>query len=260
MLRWLAIVLMGCGSVPAETPDATPPLDAPQTDAPLLDAPMLDAPMPDVPPDAPGFWRLVQTKAARITQSTTELTVDRVGSQHLVIVAVQLFVVGDVASVTDSNDCNTYVSIPAAQADCLDLDTTLAIFYATNSCTDVTEIRATADSPISAIVAWEVAGLRADDPVDTAAVTEGESATPDGPRITTSTDGEFVVSIAIGESEITGLRSGSTFTFDHNTFDNGWAHLTDPAARAGTYQALWDQDVSALYCASAAAFKAAPPP
>jgi len=40
--------------------------------------------------------------------------------------------------------------------------------------------------------------------------------------------------------------------------DAARAHLTDPRAPAGTYQAQWDQPRSGAYCASAAAFKVGP--
>jgi len=81
---------------------------------------------------------------------------------------------------------------------------------------------------------------------------------PVGPMIMTSTAGEFVVSVAIVENAARRIHAGDEFTNDQTTNGNGWAHLTDPMAAAGTYQAQWDQPQSGVYCAAAAAFAVGP--
>src|SRR5207244_7353522 len=106
----------------------------------------------------------------------------------------------------------------------------------------------------------EVAGLRTSGILDTTAVLNGQAAssTPHGAAITTTRAGDFVVEAAMVGNVITGIHTGTAFTNDHTTQDNGWAHLTSPMAPAGTYQAQWDQPQAGAYCASSAAFFAAP--
>jgi hypothetical protein len=249
---WMAIVLMGCGHVvsdPRLVDDGGAPADA----ADGRDGAPGDA--PDAMPPAQG-WALVQTKA--VEGST--LNVDRVGAQHLVVVAVQLDVGGLVTALTDSSGCNTYTAIAAAHAGCADVTSGLQILFASNSCPGADAISAAATTKVLAMAAWEVAGIRTDAPVDKAVVVDNQvaSGNPLGPSITTSEAGEFVVSVVIVANDTTGIHPGNAFTNDQTAFGNGWAHLTDPMAKAGSYQAQWDQSSAGVYCASAAAFKAAP--
>jgi hypothetical protein len=244
MTRWMAMALVGCGQIGFDR------IDVGDKD---------DAGMPgDVVDDVPGApgWVLVQTKAAE----GASLTVDRFGPGHLIIVAAQLDNDGMITDIADSSHCNTYEPITDAHARCDGAGSELQIFYVKSSCAGAEAINVTATDAVFAFAAWEVSGLRTDEPLDTASALQDEPAsdTPQGPNIATSTDGEFVVSVAIAEQEITRIHAGDAFTNDHDVAGNGWAHLTDPMARAGDYHAQWDQSPAAPYCANAAAFKVAP--
>jgi len=113
---------------------------------------------------------------------------------------------------------------------------------------------------VYAIVAWEVAGLDPLNPLGSASKLDDRPATttPLGAAITTTTAGELVISIAIVANQVSGLTAGSAFTNDQTTFGNGWAHLTDNKAPAGTYQAQWEQPNLGPYCAASASFRLAP--
>jgi hypothetical protein len=165
---------------------------------------------------------------------------------------------GVITGLTDDSACNTYIPIaPAASSDVN--QSALQLFYAKNTCPGARKIDIITTSSVGA-VAWEVSGIRTDDPFDTALGLSNQLSTPTpaGPRIITSTAGEFVVSVAIVESTITGIVAGNEFTNDHIVNGDAWAHLGDPMAPAGPHQAHWNQLVSGTYCASAAAFKVGP--
>jgi hypothetical protein len=209
----------------------------------------------DPVPDAPSTpWALIQTAA---TQSPT-LRLEPVGARHLVVIAVQLADPGPVELVDDSN-CNTYIEIAGAHSLNTDQGDELKMFYAKDTCPGARTITLTTASSITA-VAWEVSAIRTDDPLGSASALSDQPSTtaPRGPIITTSTAGEFVVSVAIVTNTVTSIAAGNEFTNDHTTNGNAWAHLTDPMAPAGAYQAQWNQPMRGTYCASAAAFKIAP--
>ena len=244
---WLLISLMGCGRINVDSLVA----DA-QNDSALPE----DGSLPvDVP--SPQGWELVQTAAA---ERAISLGVTELGAQSLIVVAMQIDPRGMVTAVTDNSNCNSYTEITDAYAFCI--ASKLYIYYAKSSsaCSGATKIDLAVTAPVFAAVAWEVSGIRSDDPVDTAlTLTEQPDTTsPRGPRITTSTDGEFVVSVMLVDNIVSGIHPGNEFTNDQLVFDNGWAHLTDPMAKAGTYQAQWDQPMAGAYCTSAVAFKVAP--
>ena len=244
-MSWLmTIALVGCGHIGID-----PRLTDIEDDGGLADV------LPDAVPGAPG-WVLVQTEAV---QGPT-LTVDPLGSQHLIVMAVQLDQDGLVTAITDNSNCNSYMSISTAHAGCAELETELVMYYANPSCTGATTISVAATTSVLAAVVWEVSGIRTDDPLDTAIVLDDQpaSTSPLGPTITTSTDGEFVVSVAIVDNIASGIHPGNEFTNDQFAFGNGWAHLTDPMAKAGVHQAQWDQPDPGVYCANAAAFKIVP--
>lgn len=205
---------------------------------------------------APGRWALIQTAGSR----SSNVGLAPLGAHHLVVVAVQLFSDGRVTAILDSSACNTYVEIPAAHAVNRSLGDGLQIFYAKNSCPGADDLGVAATTAVFATVVWEVAGIRTDTPVDTAAVLNDRPAStaPIGPTITTSAAGEFVVSAAMVENLAATIHAGNEFTNDQITNGNGWAHLTDPMAEAGDHQAQWDQLVPGAYCASAAAFRVGP--
>ena len=196
-------------------------------------------------------WTLVQTAAA----SATTLTIAASGQGNLIVVALQL-AIGTADSVSDNavGGSNDYVAIPTATCGDANTNAGVQLYYAASSAAGATTITA-AVSP-SAIVAWEVAGMRSNNPVDTSGVLDSQAAsmTPFGPTITTDALGDFVVSIAIVQGGVSDVHAGNAFTNDHKTRGNGWAHLTNAAAPAGPYQAEWDQNMAGTYCSSAVAF------
>jgi hypothetical protein len=239
--RWLLVLaLVGCGRISID---------------PLADS-GTDAPGDGVVADAP--WSLVQTVGVL---NSPNVAVARLGAHHLVVVAIQIDGGGQINAITDNLSCNTFVAIPAAHATTMALGDDLQIYYAEDSCPQADTISiATTMGAIHAVVIWEVAGIRIDGPVDTATVLDDRprTGTPLGPAITTGGAGEFVVSIALVENNVTGTHAGNEFTNDQTTNGNGWAHLADPQAAAGPHQAQWDQMPSGAYCATAVAFRTGP--
>jgi hypothetical protein len=251
---WLFLFLAGCGRI---------------SFAPATDAAGADSARESAPADAPAAprWQLMQTVAS----ASSTLTMAASGSHHLIVVAAQLGNAGAVLSITDNADdnnasritaagANTYVAIPGSRA--IDSNPTDAaeLWYVADSRRGATTIHITATTTVVAAVAWEVSGLRTVDPLDTASKLDAqpETTTPQGPEITTSAAGEFVVSVAIVANGVTGTAASNEFTNDHRTLGNGWAHLTDPMAPAGSYQAQWTQNTIGRYCANAAAFQVGP--
>lgn len=211
-------------------------------------------PQGDAP--APSPWALIQTSGAR----SATVTVKPLGAHHLVVVAIQISGGGLVTAITDSSNRNSYIAIPGAHAVENTLGDDLQIFYARDSFPGGDAVGIAATMQVHAAVVWEVSGIRTDEPLDTAAVlnSQPESTAPLGPAITTRASGEFVVTAAMVENVATRIHAGDEFTNDQTTNGNGWAHLTDPMAAAGTYQAQWDQPASGLSCAAAAAFQVGP--
>src|SRR5215475_4751374 len=169
--RWLLLAaLVGCGRI-----GFAPPI----TDG--------DA---GAPGDAPSAlrWGLVQTAGSE----NATVTMKPLGAGHLVVIGVEIDTGGPMTTVTDN--CNSYVALSTANATCSAFQTDLQIFYAfaKPSC-QVDTIRVGPTNSVCAVVVWEVSGIRADDPVDTVAVLNDQpkSATPLGPKITTSAAGEF---------------------------------------------------------------------
>jgi hypothetical protein len=234
--RWLlAIGLVGCGHVGF---DPVADQDAGASN--------------DVPP-APR-WGLVQT----VGSGNATVTLKPVSPGHLIVVAMEIDSGGSPPAVTDN--CNSYVAVPTATATSSVLQVDLQIFYAyaTQPC-QVDTIRVAANRDVCALVAWEVSGITASDPVDAVAVLNDQprSNAPLAPKITTSADGEFVVASAIVFDTVSGIHPGNEFTNDQVSDGNGWAHLADPMAPAGVHQAQWDATLGS-YCASAVAFKVGP--
>jgi hypothetical protein len=243
--RWLlAMTVVGCGLVRFD----------PVPDASLG---------PDVSDGAPAVlpWELVQTASAdNAAPSNATVNLKPLGRGHLVVVAVQVDSHGLVTNVTDSSLCNNYLPIPTSLSTSMALDVTLQLFYAKSSCPDANAISITATATVSAAAVWEVAGIRTDEPLDTATVLNDQSASdrPLGPKITTSAAGEFVVAVALVDHLITGIHAGNEFTNDQNNQGNGWGHLTDPQSAAGLHQAQWEQTPAGPYCSTAAAFQVGP--
>lgn len=215
---------------------------------PGLDAAGLDAAGRDATPAR--RWTLVQTRAS---SNQRRVSIAASGAAHLIVVAVETDA-SAVASVTDDAG-NTYVPIPESRAVVAAESFGVELWYAARSTAGATTISATADV-VYAMAAWEVAGIRTTNPLDTASKLDDQppTTTPLGASITTSAGGELVISVVIVSNEVSGLTADSPFTNDHRAFGNGWAHLTSAAAPAGTYQARWNQPDSGAACAASAAF------
>jgi hypothetical protein len=248
--------------VPVDAPLAPGP-DAPRLadalgDSPVADAPAIDASTIDAPP-AP-TWTLVQSGGAQDDNPALVLPAPT-GSGDLIVVAVQTNPGGVVTSVTDdaSGSGNTYAAIPSSHATDTADSLAVELWVAAPSRPGAMTLTITA-SDYHAAVAWEVAGLRATAALDTVATLDDQTAStlPSGPLITTATADEFVLSAAIVSNNIPGIRAGNEFTNDQGTEGNGWAHLTNPRAAAGTHEAQWRQNPAGGYCAVAAAFFTAP--
>jgi hypothetical protein len=207
----------------------------------------------DGPSGAPGKWTLLQTRAG-VTGSVSMMPS---GAGHLIVVGVETDDIGGsmpVQSVTD-NAGNVYSLAPGSRSKESTEALSAEIWYTSNSKAGATQVTAT--GPIVVAVAiWEVDDIDMTAPVTATKLDEQpSSSTPLGARITTASNGEFVVSIAIVSNDVVGIASGNAFTNDHNVFGNGWAHLTDPASPAGVYQAQWSQPATGVSCASSAAFR-----
>jgi hypothetical protein len=207
--------------------------------------------VPDVPPDGVTPWSLVQTRGS--VGVDVDFTASAAG--NTIIVGVETSDNEPVDTLTD-NVNNEYVRVADSRAINDAADNGIELWYVKSSVSGATRIVAGGNN-IHAVVMWEVAGLDKINPLGNVARLSDRpsSTTPLGAPITTTTTGEFVVSIAIVANTVSGLSSSSAFTNDHTTFGNGWAHLTNEQADPGTYQAQWGQPTSAGYCASTAAFR-----
>lgn len=86
---------------------------------------------------------------------------------------------------------------------------------------------------------WEVAGI---DGVDKSAGLSDQigGSVELGAPVTTTRQGDFVVSVDDPFTNVTGIHSGNNFTDDSLLGGTGWAHLNDKNTPPGTYQAQWD--------------------
>jgi hypothetical protein len=246
----LVLVAVGCGKV-ASSSDGGIVDSAP--DSSVVDASVDAAPV--------GPWTLIQTvTSGNAGTGSLTMPVPALGAKHLVVVAAQIENRGLVSTIADSSGCNTYVAVAMASATSVPLNVSLQLWYAKNTCAGATSISIAATEMVTAASIWEVAGIRTDNPLDTATVLNDQpaSGTTVGPMITTSAVGEFVVSVALAQNAITNIHAGNEFVNDHITRGNGWGHLNDPHAAAGVHQAQWDQSPPGVACASAAAFRVGP--
>jgi hypothetical protein len=223
------------------------------------DAPMQDGARIDAPHDSAGNaqWLLVQTAAS--TNGT--LAIASSGPSHLIVLAIQTGAAGGVTGVTDNagGGGNSYVELTQAFSNNTAFPGYgLEIWYATAARAGVTSVTITGSQSMA--VLWEVEGVRTTAPVDTGTAVSNQPATmvASGPTITTANAGELVISALITDQAVGGMHAGSPFKLDRTVMGNGFAHLDNADAPAGTYQALWDQPVAGAYCASAAAFLTGP--
>jgi len=218
--------------------DGTPPGDTTATaDGPGSDAPQTAA------------WTLIQTKDRSMSST---ISFPATGAHHLLVVGIEAET--PVTSVTD-NAGNVYDRIATSRAEVPVPGLGVEMWFVADSVAGATTITAASANGIDALDLWEVGGLPSPT-VDAVATLDDQPATtsPAGAEITTSSAGEFVVSIVIVKDRVNSIQNGGAFTMDHMTFFNGWAHLTDAMAPAGTYQAQWSS-TSGSYCASTVAFR-----
>ena len=197
-------------------------------------------------------WKLVQHQGA--TGDDVNCAASAAG--NLIVVAVETNASDPVTAVTD-NVGNTYNRVKGSRAVITQENLGVEVWYAVNANPGTTRIVAAAPT-VHGVVMWEVDGFGAADPLGDVAKVNDQVASmmPDGAAITTTTTGEFVVSILIVEFVITNIVAGS-FTNDELVFGNGWAHLTSNTAPPGTYQAAWSA-TNGLSCASSVAFRVTP--
>ena len=205
-------------------------------------------------------WELVQTVSVSNDRLDATIHVNPLGAGHLVVVALNIDEAGTVNTIADSGASNQYRLIGAGSVQSTMVDASLWLYYAENSRPGADEIFIAATHAISGVVVWEVAGIRTDRSLDAAATLNDppRSKEPFGPQITTSTPGDFVVSVALANGTITGMHPGNEFTFDDDGQGNGWSHLTDSRSPAGLHQAQWDQLSATETCSGAAAFQIGP--
>lgn len=219
----------------------------------MIDAPIdgmtVDMMMPDGP--ATAMWTLVQHKGE---SNGNGVTLAASGAGHLLVVGVETGAMSAVTAVTD-NAGNTYARANGSRAVNTQENFGVEIWYAANATAGATRIVAAANV-IYGVVVWEVAGITSATPLGNTSKLDNQAATntPDGAPITTTTVGEFVVSIVIVQLAVSNILSAG-FTNDENVFMNGWAHMTSNTAPPGTYTAEWNA-TNGIYCASSAAFRA----
>jgi hypothetical protein len=182
------------------------------------------------------------------------VTVGPTTAGDLIVVAVQAGVPVGSTSVRDSAG-TTYQPVPGAAAVMTARGGDVEIWYAPTATGGATTITATSTTQVTAIVAWELRTARTAT-IDTAGQLSDQPATtmPSAPAITTRCDGGLVIAAAVLDTTgVTGLATGTEFTNDETSNGNGWAHITDPSAPAGSHQAIWTSALNP-YCATAAAF------
>ena len=206
--------------------------------------------------EAHGPWQLLHQTDSEFT---SEITVPPTQVNSLIVVATELDNSVEATDVTDDGG-NVYVQAPGSLARNGTLSgTRLQVFFsiAAQVATTLSVVSPPSTDPV-AIVAWEVQGIDVETPFDAAAAVSDElhSTTPQGPEITTSVPGAFVIS-AIVTGSVSSIAPDNEFTNDTLIRANGWAHLTSNTADAGLHQAAWLSDDSP-YCATAVAFRPAP--
>ena len=196
-------------------------------------------------------WELVQAVGG--AGSTVALAPTRPGSLLLVAENHQTQTPDTMVS---DDGMNTYAAVPGAAASNADVGRSIDLFFVATATPGVTAITIATASVNPSTVVWEVANLG---PLDVAAaISDGaRTMTPAGPMIATTHPGEFVASMAIVSTNISGISPGDGFTSDVITAGDGYAHLADPSAPAGSYQATWDAP-PVTYAATTVAFLVAP--
>jgi hypothetical protein len=211
--------------------------------------------MPDAMPIDSGLamWTLVQHEGE---SNGSDVNFAASAAGNLLIVGIETRDDTAVTAVTD-NAGNTYVPATGSRSINTQENFGVEVWYAKNVNAGATRIVATAGT-VYGVVVWEVRGITAANPLGNVSKLDNQATTntPDGAPITTTTTGEFVVSIVIVQFAV-GAIASAAFTNDENVFMNGWAHLTSNTAPPNTYTAEWNS-TTGVYCASSVAFRANP--
>jgi len=192
-------------------------------------------------------WNIVAT--AGQSNPTLDMTTSQGG--NLILVGVETGAADGADSVTD-NANNIYTLIPMSRAVNVEHDFAVEVWMTKDDNGGADKITASG-TVIHAVVAWEVENLASVVAVDTRSE-QAESTEPTGVNISTTAPGQFILSLIIVENSIDGLLQGSDFTNDHETFGNGWAHLTSDDAPVGEYQPQWAQPINGASCATSVVF------
>ncbi len=248
-MRAVAVVLLGvlgCGRVGFTVSDRDGSVNELMTDAAPADGPLQPA------------WQFVATKGASNSNGVATLTVTlgaaSVAGQLMVVLVDGPSGKAIAPSAITDNASNTFTEVIGARASSTTSNDTLQVFYTSSANAGATSVVVVGQSLFTVVVwQWTTAKPAM---VDTAVglSDQAKSAIAISPPITTASTGELVLASAIVFNQITGLHTGTAFTNDSLQNANGFAHLTDPLALPGTYQATWDQSGSSAYCSNAVAF------
>jgi hypothetical protein len=214
-----------------------------------------DAGLPDGgDPDATvaGTWTLVNTRSRAMAN---DVTFPATTAGNLIVVGIETNAAGAVTEVTDNRN-STYVPVMGSRAVNVQENFAIEFWYAREVNADATRINARAPT-VYAVAMWKVAGLDKTAPLGNVAKVDDQPAmtTVMGAPITTTTTGEFVVSVAIVQLSVAGIAMGNAFINDHTAYGNGWAHLADNAAPPAVYQAAWANNTNGVSCTSSVAFR-----
>ena len=205
--------------------------------------------------DGPPRWHLVQAVDIGSIAPTQ--------AGDLLVIADILLGPTQVTSIVDNapGGTNAYTAIPNAKAFDSVNDSTLEIWYAANIKAGTTQITVTDTAQARVTGVWEVSGIVASAPLDTAASLQSQPSTlmPVAPPVTTTSTGDFIVAVVNYQDSVDGIAAGNAFTNDLSLDGDGWGHLTSADAPSGVYQAVWfDSGVGGTFCSGAAAFLSKP--
>ena len=209
----------------------------------------------DGPHASAGPWQLVQFKA--VASSAQLSTTSAIVPGDLVVVAL-VDDAGDTVLTFGDNVGTPYTMAPTSQA----VDTlgdAMRMYYAFPVTSGATTISTTLmiNPPPALLVLWEFSGVAIGSADQSGLQSNLTGTTPTSASFVTSQPGELVVTGIVDEFAVS-LHASSPFTTDSTLGFDGWAHLTDNHAAAGTEIALWDQTGNGAYCAVSLLFKPAP--
>lgn len=195
-------------------------------------------------------WNIVATSGQ--ANLTTEITTTLSG--NTIVVGVETGAAASAEKVTDDGG-NVYQLVPLSRAVNDEKDNAIEVWIAGGANAGAKKV--TAVGVIHSVVVWEIENIDPDPVTVDTRSNQATSETPKGVGVTTTEQGQFVLSILVVANFIDGLTPNSAFTNDHSTFGNGWAHLTDDGAPPGEYQPEWSQPGGGTSCASSVVFRVA---